>query len=190
MQWIQILKIQVTNSPEITSTSDYNRKWGTGIMWDHDKSNLILAGIIQSGWQCFKSLSTKAYSRALAKKRTAIFWVITQHVVVISYWCLCCIITQKIATLIHFVAAAWNHAQHSPSFMLDYKEGRILRFWPTDVLPYIRVKMHCRKRIFHILYVGTTTNSEHCGRKPYGCSCNILPRHTRYKIVRKKTQNS
>ena len=26
MQWIQILKIQVTNSPEITSTSDYNRK--------------------------------------------------------------------------------------------------------------------------------------------------------------------
>jgi len=150
MQWIQILKIQVTNSPENTSTSDYdNRKWGTGIMWDHDKSNLILAAIILSGWQRFKSLSAKAYSTALAKKRTTLFWVITQHVVVISYWCLCCITTQKSAALIYFKAAAWNHAQHSPSFMLDYKEGQILRFWPTDVLPYIRVKMYCRKLIFH-----------------------------------------
>lgn len=33
MQWIHILKIQVTNSPENTSTSDYNnRKCGTGTM--------------------------------------------------------------------------------------------------------------------------------------------------------------
>ena len=159
-------------------------------MWEHDKSNLILAGSIQSGWQNFKSLSTKAYSTALVRKRNALFWGITQHVVVISYCCLCCIITQKSTALIYFMAAAWNHTQHSPGFMLDYQEGRILRFWPTDVLPYIIVKMYCRKRIFHILYVGATTKSKHCSRKANGCSCNILPRHTGYKTVCRKTQTS
>jgi hypothetical protein len=159
-------------------------------MWDHDKSNLISAGIIQSGGQCFKSLSAKAYSTALVKTRTALFWVITQCVVVISYWCLCCIITQKSAALIYFMAAAWNHAQHSPSFMLDYQEGQILQFWPTDVSPYIRVKIYCRKRIIHTLCVGTTINSEHCSRKANGCSCNILPRHIRYKTVCRRTQTS
>ena len=141
-------------------------------MWDHDKSNLILAGSIQSGWQCFKSLSAKAYSTALIKKRIALFWDITQHVVVISYWCLWCIITQKSTALIYFMAEAWNHTQHSPSFMLVYQEGRILRFWLTDVLPYIIVKMYCRKQIFHILICGNKMPTR-CNRGFY-CSSYCL----------------
>ena len=104
--------------------------------------------------------------------RTALYWIITQRVVTISYrqvdpkhWqeiTTCCVRTQKSAVLIYFVAEAWNHTSYTgiqiilqhPQASKDGTQNHLLYLYnlPQDYKSVLGTKHRSQKFFVAVSY--------------------------------------